>query len=115
MERTARRLLRTLEDMDRELAALKESRPFELMLCMLDYGTPDFVPPLIDAFLKTEPNVLIRTREVLPGEGIPDPIPAGYISYPGNGTLPAPGRRLLALSRRLLKDGIGFRTGSGSV
>ncbi len=78
-QRAARSILDTLRQLDEELAQCKGAAPKELTIGMLDYGTPDFMPPLIDLFLRQEPDVLLRTRELAPGEAMPEEIPL-YIS-----------------------------------
>ncbi len=67
-------ILSTMDRLQRELADLKGSAAQELTIGMLDYGTPDFIPPLLDLYLKQEPNVMIITREIPGGEPIPDDI-----------------------------------------
>lgn len=71
----ARDILSVLDRMDEELAAIKGRTPDSLVIGCLDYGTPDFLVPLLELFLKRMPNVLIQTREIMPGEAIPADIP----------------------------------------
>ena len=72
---TATAILSSLDHMERTLAALRAEKPYELVLGALDYGTPEFVPALIEAFLHNEQNMLIRTKQVPPGAVIPSDTP----------------------------------------
>lgn len=71
---TAADILRALDRMDEELSRIKGHTPSTLVIGCLDYGTPDFLPPLIELFLKRVPNTLLQTREILPGDPIPTDI-----------------------------------------
>lgn len=75
VRQTAIEVLSRMDQMDRELTALKGEAVQELTIGMLDYGVPDFMPPLMDEFIAREPNVLLRTREISAGEPIPADIP----------------------------------------
>ena len=68
---TAETILSSLDRMERKLSAIRAEKPYELVLGSLDYGTPDFVPALIEAFLQNEQNMMIRTRQIPPGAIIP--------------------------------------------
>lgn len=68
-------ILSTLDRMDQELNRIKGLSPSTLVIGCLDYGTPDFLPPLVEIFLKRVPNTLLQTREISPGEPIPPDIP----------------------------------------
>lgn len=78
-QRAARTILDTLRQLEEDLVQCKGLLPKELTIGMLDYGTPDFMPTLIDLFLRQEPGVLLSTRELMPGEAVSDEIPL-YIS-----------------------------------
>ena len=75
VEATARTVLGALNQMQARLGQLQGSRTSELTIGMLDYGTPDFVPPLIDLFLRSEKGVMLKTREIAPGDPLPPDIP----------------------------------------
>lgn len=75
VQRAARTVLDAMQRMDEEIAACKGTVPHELIIGLLDYGTPEFLPPLIDLFLKKEPDVLLQTREIMPGVPLPSDIP----------------------------------------
>ena len=68
-------ILRALDRMDEEMARIKGHTPSTLVIGCLDYGTPDFLPSLVEIFLKRVPNTLLQTREILPGDPIPPDIP----------------------------------------
>ncbi len=71
----ATEILSALDRMDRELNRIKGHAPSTLVIGCLDYGTPDFLTPLVEIFLKRVPNTLLQTREILPGDPIPPDIP----------------------------------------
>ena len=71
VRRTAETVLAAMDEMDRTLASIRADAPGEVVLGMLDYGTPEFVPALVEAFLQKEQNGMIRTRQIRPGEEIP--------------------------------------------
>ena len=73
--RAAAEITVSLEHLDAELALLKGQSPDTLVIGCLDYGVPDFLPSLVDAFLKAVPDVLVQTRELLPGMEISPDIP----------------------------------------
>lgn len=75
VEQSCRRILEELDSMEHDLGIYRGTQTPELTIGMLDYGIPDFVPPLIDQFLKKEPNVLLRTRCIPAGDRIPTDIP----------------------------------------
>lgn len=75
VQRAAKTILETLEQMDRELAECRGGFARELTIGTLDYGTPDFMSDLIDLFLRKEPSVLLNTREVSSKVPIPADIP----------------------------------------
>lgn len=75
VQRAAKTVLEAMQRMDEEIAAYKGTVPNELIIGLLDYGTPEFLPPLIDLFLKKEPDVLFQTREIMPGEPLPGDVP----------------------------------------
>lgn len=75
VQRAARTILDTLAQMDREIAASKGAFSRQLTIGLLDYGMPEFLPPIIDLFLKKEPDVTLRTRELMPGEPLPRDVP----------------------------------------
>lgn len=68
-------ILNALDRMDGELARIKGETATTLTIGCLDYGTPDFLSPLMEIFLKRVPNTLLFTREILPGDPIPPDIP----------------------------------------
>ncbi len=68
---TSSEILASLDRMDKELAIIKGQTPDTLIVGCVDYGTPDFIPALVELFLKKCPNVLITTREFSPLEDIP--------------------------------------------
>ena len=72
---TANDVLARMDRMDHELTALRGELVPELTIGMLDYGIPDFMPPLLGEFVAREPKVLLRTREIPAGEAIPPDIP----------------------------------------
>lgn len=72
---TANDVLTRMECMEAELTALRGELVPELTIGMLDYGIPDFMPPLLGEFVVREPKVLLRTREIPAGEPIPPDIP----------------------------------------
>lgn len=72
---TAAEIMASLDRLDGELAILKGQAPDTLVIGCVDYGTPDFIPSLVELFLKRVPNVLLQTRELAPGEAIPMDIP----------------------------------------
>ena len=74
-QKAATDALDAMDRLEEELAALKGSAAWELTIGMLDYGIPDFIPPLINKFLRQEPNVLLKTREIPAGEPVPQDIP----------------------------------------
>lgn len=73
--RAAAEIMASLDRLDTELDNLKGQTPETLVIGCVDYGTPDFMPSLVDLFLKKAPNVLLQTRELMPGEAIPPDIP----------------------------------------
>lgn len=75
VKRTAQEILGTIDTMHTELARLQGRHASELTIGMLDYGMPDFIPPLIDIFLGEERSTLLNTREIRAGEAIPGDIP----------------------------------------
>lgn len=75
VKQAATDILGTISRMEQELAIINGNSSQELTIGTLDYGIPDFIPPLIDIFLKQEPNVLLQTREIAAGEEIPADIP----------------------------------------
>lgn len=75
VQRAAQTVLAALRKMDEELADCKGITPNELTIGLLDYGTPEFLPAIIDIFLKKEPDVLLQTREIMPGAPLPGDIP----------------------------------------
>ena len=75
MKRAAQKVLDTMEQMEQEIADCRGETASQLTIGMLDYGTPEFMPKLMEIFLKRERNVLLSTRELYPDEGIPQDIP----------------------------------------
>lgn len=75
VERAARDTLSRVEQLELELAELKGSAVKELTIGVLDYGIPDFLPPLMDLFLRRESNTILKTREIPVGEPIPQDVP----------------------------------------
>lgn len=75
MKKTAQTILDTLEQMEREIAACRGDVVSQLTVGMLDYGTPDFMPPLMELFLRQEPHVMLATRELYLDDGLPQDIP----------------------------------------
>lgn len=73
--RAAAEIMASLDRLDGALSAIKGQAPDTLVIGCMDYGTPDFIPQLVELFLKRVPNVLLQTREILPGETIPADIP----------------------------------------
>lgn len=73
--RASQTILSTLQQMDTELAVCRGTKTPELNIGMLDYGSPDFMASLLDLFLKKEPNVLVKTREIEPGATLPTDVP----------------------------------------
>lgn len=73
--RTAADVMAALDRLDAELAVIKGQTPDTLIVGCMDYGTPDFLPALVDLFLKCVPNVLFQAKEIKPGETIPPEIP----------------------------------------
>ena len=73
--RTAADIMAALDRLDGDLAAIKGQMPDTLIVGCMDYGTPDFLPALVDLFLKRVPNVLFQAKELSPGEAIPPEIP----------------------------------------
>lgn len=68
-------ILDTMEQMERELTACRGQVVSQLTIGMLDYGTPDFMPPLMELFLRQEPHVLLGTKELYQGDSLPPEIP----------------------------------------
>ena len=68
-------VLDTMEEMERELAACRGQTVSQLTIGMLDYGTPDFMPPLMELFLRQEPHVLLGTKELYQDDPLPPEIP----------------------------------------
>ncbi|MDD6024340.1 MAG: LysR family transcriptional regulator [Oscillospiraceae bacterium] len=75
VKQAATDILETISQMERDLSDVKGNTSQTLTIGTLDYGIPDFIPPLIDIFLKQEPNVLMQTREIAAGGEIPEDIP----------------------------------------
>lgn len=75
VKRAAQTVLSAMEQMDREIAECKGTVPRQLVIGLLDYGTPEFLPSLIDLFLKKDPDITLQTRELMPGEQMPRDIP----------------------------------------
>lgn len=73
-QQAAADILERMDRLEETLAQMKGYASRELTIGMLDYGVPDFMPPLIDQFLKREPNVLLKTREIAAGDSIPEDI-----------------------------------------
>ena len=75
VKQAATDILETVSQMEQALSMVKGNASQMLTIGTLDYGVPEFIPPLIDIFLKEEPNVLLQTREIAAGEEIPGDIP----------------------------------------
>jgi DNA-binding transcriptional LysR family regulator len=60
--------------MEEGIAACKRVSLPELTVGTLDYGFPNFLPHLFDLFLRQEPDVLLQTREFMPGEALSDDV-----------------------------------------
>lgn len=71
----AQDILQRIDSLEEDLALLKGTAARELTIGTLDYGIPDFMPPIIDLFLQQEQNVLLSTREISAGEPVPHDIP----------------------------------------
>lgn len=71
VQRAAQAVLAAMERMDREIAACKGTVPKQLTIGLLDYGTPEFLPPIIDLFLKKDPDITLQTRELMSAEKLP--------------------------------------------
>lgn len=80
VQKTASQIMSEMENMHTELARLRGKQATALTIGLLDYGMPDFVPPLIDIFLQDKKNVLLTTREIPAGEPIPGDIPLFFSS-----------------------------------
>ena len=74
VRRAARIVLDTLGQMETEIAACTGRAPHELVLGLADYGVPEFLPPMIEILLKKDPDVLIRTKDIVAGQSIPPDI-----------------------------------------
>lgn len=75
VKQAAQEVLGTIDTMHTDLARLQGRQPNELTIGLLDYGMPDFIPPLIDTFLSQERHAILNTREIRAGEPIPGDIP----------------------------------------
>ena len=75
VKKASQMILQTIEEMKQEIAACQEEVGGQLSIGMLDYGTPDFMPALMEAFLVQYPNVQFRTVELDQEDGMPDDIP----------------------------------------
>ena len=73
--RTAADIMAALDRLDADLSVVKGQTPDTLVVGCVDYGTPDFLPALVDLFFKRVPNVLFQAKEIKPGEAIPPEIP----------------------------------------
>ena len=74
VRRAAGIILDTMSQMESEIAACTGRSPNELVLGLADYGVPEFLPPMLEILLKKDPNVLIRTKDVMAGQPIPPDI-----------------------------------------
>lgn len=74
VQRAAQTVLAAMEQMDREIAGCLGTVPRQLTIGLLDYGTPEFLPTIIDLFMKKEPDITLQTRELMPGEPLPKDI-----------------------------------------
>ncbi|MEE0095410.1 MAG: LysR family transcriptional regulator [Oscillospiraceae bacterium] len=75
VKRAAQTVLDTLDQMQREIAVCQGETARELTVGMLDYGTPDFMPPLMALFLRQEPHVRLDTREFYQDDPLPMDVP----------------------------------------
>lgn len=73
-QRTAQNILALVDDMHVELARMQGKQTTELTIGALDYGIPDFLPPLMDIFLQEEKSIVLSTREIRAEEPIPKDI-----------------------------------------
>lgn len=75
VKKAAQTVLDTMEQMEKEIAVCRGDVVSQLTIGMLDYGTPDFMPPLMERFLQQEPHVMLSTRELYQDDGLPQDIP----------------------------------------
>lgn len=74
VQRTAQDILALVDGMHVELARMQRKQTTELTIGALDYGIPDFLPPLMDIFLQEEKSIVLSTREIRAEEPIPKDI-----------------------------------------
>ena len=70
VRRAAGSILETLGQMEAEIALCTGRAPNELVLGLADYGVPEFLPPMIEILLKKDPDILIRTKDIVAGQPI---------------------------------------------
>lgn len=75
VKKAAQTVLDTMEQMEKEIAVCRGDVVSQLTIGMLDYGPPDFLPPLMELFLQQEPHVMLSTRELYQDDGLPQDIP----------------------------------------
>lgn len=75
VQRAAQTILAALEQMDREIADCKGTIPRQLTIGLLDYGTPEFLPSIMELFLKKDPDITLQTRELVSDEPLPRDVP----------------------------------------
>lgn len=71
----AQSVLAIMDQMDKKIAVCKGTVPHQLIIGLLDYGTPEFLPSIVDLFLRKNPDVTLQTRELASGDPLPDDIP----------------------------------------
>ena len=69
VKKAAQTVLDTMEQLEKEIAVCRGDVVSQLTIGMLDYGTPDFMPPLMELFLQQEPHVMLSTRELYQDDG----------------------------------------------
>ncbi len=68
-------IVSALDRLNGQLSHIKGVSASTLVIGCLDYGTPDFLTPLIELFLRRVPDTFLQTREFSYQEEIPADIP----------------------------------------